>query len=65
MRTCIRCGIEMRDGYMLNVFDRIGTNRVLLTSEINGRDIDMGKPNVSVCPRCGEISLWVRTDRFL
>ena len=58
MRKCLRCGAEMKENRDLRV-QGAGCGLVLAKDEnklFGGR---VGKPKVAVCPRCGEISLYL------
>lgn len=58
MRTCIRCGAEMQEGCAIKV-EGAGYGVVLSTKEdkiFSGR---IGTPRVSVCPQCGEVSIYL------
>ena len=59
MRTCIRCGAEMKEDCGIKA--QGGGYGIVLTSDVNslfrGR---MGAPKVAICPRCGEVSLYLQ-----
>lgn len=58
MRKCLRCGAEMKESCDLRV-QGAGYGLVLAKDEnklFGGR---VGKPKVAICPRCGEISLYL------
>ncbi len=49
MRQCVRCGAEMEEDYTLTS----GYGIVIRKGRFSE------KPKAAVCPRCGEISLYV------
>ncbi|MBP3414815.1 MAG: nucleic acid-binding protein [Clostridia bacterium] len=58
MRKCIRCGEEMKEGCAIRV-EGAGYGIVMSTNEkakIKGR---IGIPKVAICPKCGEVSIYV------
>lgn len=58
MRKCLRCGAEMQEGCTVKV-EGAGYGVVLSTEEnkiFSGR---IGKPRVAICPKCGEVSLYL------
>lgn len=58
MRKCLRCGSEMKEGCAIKV-EGVGYGIVLssdATKLFGGR---MGKPNVAICPQCGEVSIYL------
>ncbi len=58
MRKCIRCGADMKEGCAIKV-QGASYGIVLSTDEhawLRGR---IGSPKVAICPRCGEVSLYV------
>ncbi|SHJ55213.1 hypothetical protein SAMN02745248_00372 [Hathewaya proteolytica DSM 3090] len=58
MRKCIRCNEDMVDGYLLNVEGKLyGVN--LSNEDCKKIYKNTEKIFVSVCPKCGEISLYV------
>lgn len=58
MRKCIRCGSDMQGGCAVKVEG--GGYGIVLSSDENklfgGR---MGRPKVAICPKCGEVSLYL------
>lgn len=58
MRNCIRCGSEMKENCAIKV-EGAGYGIVLSSDEkklFGGR---MGKPKVAICPKCGEVSIYI------
>ena len=59
MRNCIRCGSEMKENCAIKV-EGAGYGIVLSSDEkklFGGR---MGKPKVAICPKCGEVSIYIK-----
>lgn len=59
MRDCIRCGSEMKENCAIKV-EGAGYGIVLSSDEkklFGGR---MGKPKVAICPKCGEVSIYIK-----
>ena len=58
MRTCLRCGAAMQENCDLKV-EGAGYGLVLSNDAgklFGGR---MGRPKVAICPKCGEVSLYL------
>lgn len=58
MRECLRCGAQMVDGGCL--FDTVEARQISVS--INRRKLmrsSVGNPTVAVCPRCGEVSVYI------
>lgn len=58
MRKCIRCGSEMKENCAVKI-EGAGYGIVLSADEhklFGGR---MGKPSVAICPKCGEVSIYL------
>lgn len=58
MRRCLRCGSEMKEGCAIKV-EGAGYGIVLsddATKLFSGR---IGKPYVAICPKCGEVSIYL------
>ncbi len=58
MRECIRCKTEMRENCDIRV-QGTGYGIVLASDEnklFRGR---IGKPKVAICPKCGEVSIYL------
>ncbi len=66
MRKCLRCNTEMVDGYQLEVSNLSAVGKILLAKGSNiFSSKELGKVSVSVCPSCGEISLYFdNTDKI-
>lgn len=64
MRTCIRCGIEMKENCGIKV-QRAGYGLVLTKDArklFGGR---MAEPAVAICPQCGEVSFYLEDVSLL
>ena len=62
MRTCVRCGSEMRENCAIKV-EGAGYGIVMSKEEnklFSGR---IGKPKVAICPKCGEVSIYVENPQ--
>ena len=58
MRECIRCGEQMKEGCTIRV-EGSATGIIMSTKEnamFSGR---IGYPKVAICPKCGEVSIYV------
>ena len=58
MRKCLRCGTEMKENCAIKV-EGAGYGIIMSSDEnklFGGR---MGKPKVAICPKCGEVSIYV------
>ena len=51
MRKCLRCGTEMKENCAIKV-EGAGYGNKLFGGRI-------GKPKVAICPKCGEVSIYV------
>ncbi len=64
MRMCIRCGEAMQENCTIKV-EGAGYGIVMSTKKdalFSGR---IGIPNVAVCPKCGEVSIYIAdTDKL-
>lgn len=58
MRECIRCGTEMKENCAIKV-EGGGYGIVLSSNENNLFSGRMGKPKVAICPKCGEVSIYL------
>lgn len=58
MRQCLRCGAEMKEGCAIKIEG--GGNGIVLSADaaklFGGR---IGKPSVAICPKCGEVSIYL------
>ncbi len=57
MRKCIRCGEEMRENY------KITSGYGIVIRGEKGRVA--AKPKVAVCPKCGEVSIYLEDPAAL
>lgn len=57
MRTCIRCGTEMKENYKITS----GYGIVIRPN----KGLAAVKPNVAVCPKCGEVSIYLEDPEKL
>ena len=58
MRKCLRCGTEMKENCAIKV-EGAGYGIIMSSDEnklFGGR---IGKPKVAICPKCGEVSVYV------
>ena len=58
MRKCIRCGSEMKENCAIKV-EGMAYGIVMSTDSdkiFGGR---IGEPRVAICPKCGEVSIYV------
>lgn len=56
MRKCIRCGADMKENCAIKV-EGAGYGIVLSSNKLFGGR--MGKPKVAICPKCGEVSIYL------
>lgn len=64
MRKCLRCGAEMKENCTIKV-EGGGYGIVMSINEnklFSGR---IGKPKVAICPKCGEVSIYVEERKKL
>lgn len=54
-RDCLRCGSRMVKGYKLKLNFKVYDTVITKTS--GGIFNTIGKPSLSICPSCGEISM--------
>lgn len=52
MRKCIRCGAEMEENFTITS----GTGIVVRREGLSMKSV---KPKVAVCPKCGEVSIYI------
>lgn len=55
MRTCLRCGKEMIEGYTIRENSEAAEIQLVESEELLAKRIS---PSVAVCPACGEVSLY-------
>ncbi|MDY4079253.1 MAG: nucleic acid-binding protein [Clostridium sp.] len=58
MRKCIRCGSEMRENCAIKI-EGSAYGIVMSSDEkklFGGR---IGQPKVAICPKCGEVSIYI------
>ena len=60
MRKCLRCDVEMREGFLLRA-DR-PTVGLYVTGKVFG-EVDWLK--AAVCPECGEVSIYLPNPALL
>ena len=58
MRTCVRCGTEMKENCTIQV-EGAGYGIVMSSDESKLFSGRIGKPKVAICPKCGEVSIYV------
>ena len=58
MRTCVRCGTEMKENCTKKV-EGAGYGIVMSSDESKLFSGRIGKPKVAICPKCGEVSIYV------
>lgn len=58
MRKCLRCGSEMKEGCAIKV-EGAGYGIVLSDDATKLFSSRIGKPNVAICPKCGEVSIYL------
>ena len=58
MRNCIRCQAEMAENCSIKV-EGAGYGITLATSEKKLFANRIGAPKVAICPKCGELSIYV------
>lgn len=59
MRKCLRCGEEMVENGYLVTGDKLAP---YVTIKGGSKTYDGQRPKVAVCPKCGELSLYVEAD---
>lgn len=58
MRKCIRCGSEMKEDCAVKV-EGAGYGIILSSDEAKLFGGRIGKPKVAICPKCGEVSIYL------
>lgn len=64
MRKCIRCGADMQENCAIKV-EGGGYGIIVSVDErklFGGR---IGKPKVAICPKCGEVSIYIEDTEKL
>ena len=56
MRTCLRCGKEMIEGYTIREESDAAQIQLVESDELLAKRIE---PKVAVCPSCGEVSVYI------
>lgn len=56
MRTCLRCGKEMIEGYTIREESEAAQIQLVESEALLAKRI---QPKVAVCPDCGEVSVYV------
>jgi len=56
-RDCLRCGTKMEKGYKLKLNYKVYDT--VIARARGGLFNTVGKPNLSICPKCGEISMYM------
>ena len=64
MRTCIRCGSEMKEDCAIKV-EGAAYGIVMSTKESKLFSGRVGKPKVAICPQCGEVSIYVEDPELM
>lgn len=59
MRKCIRCQSDMIENCSIKV-ERGGYGIEIVSGTKKLFAEKMGKPSIAVCPKCGEISLYIK-----
>lgn len=57
MRICAQCKNEMIEGFDIKV--QGGVSGIKITKDGSLFAKRFGKPKVAICPKCGEISLYI------
>lgn len=60
MRKCIRCGAEMQENAAIKI--KGAGYGIVLTSGERWFGGQIGKIKAAVCPKCGEISLYLERE---
>lgn len=58
MRKCTRCKTEMHEDYTLKLEN--SNYRVVTAAKNSSSNKPVGTTNVAVCPKCGEVSIYVK-----
>lgn len=58
MRKCIRCGTEMKENCTIKV-QGVAYGIVMSTEKDKLFAGRIGEPRVAICPKCGEVSIYI------
>ena len=58
MRECIRCGSEMKENCAIKM-EGTGYGIVMSSDKSKLFAGRLGRPKVAICPKCGEVSLYI------
>lgn len=58
MRECIRCGSEMKENCAIKM-EGTGYGIVMSSDKSKLFAGRIGRPKVTICPKCGEISIYI------
>ncbi len=58
MRECIRCGSEMKENCAIKM-EGTGYGIVMSSDKSKLFAGRLGRPKVAICPKCGEISIYI------
>ena len=58
MRECIRCGSEMKENCAIKM-EGTGYGIVMSSDKSKLFAGKLGRPKVAICPKCGEISIYI------
>ncbi len=64
MRVCIRCNTPMKENCAIKI-EGAGYGIVLSADESKLFGGRMGKPKVAICPKCGEVSIYMENPEQL
>ena len=56
MRKCLRCGVDMIEGYTIREESEAAQIQLVESEELLAKRI---QPKVAVCPACGEVSVYI------
>lgn len=63
MRKCIRCGTDMKENYGIKV--QSGGYGIEITNGTKIFSERIGKPQIAICPKCGELSIYIDTEKVI
>ena len=58
MRKCIRCGSEMKENCAIKI-EGAAYGIVMSSDEKKLFGSRIGQPKVAICPKCGEVSIYI------